>query len=141
MEKLGVESAIERPLVRRHQPLLEQAVREDLGVFVPCAIEDPASSESTHAAHAGETCGQIVELQMEPVRAHLLRAAVKALEPRILGVGAFERDLQTKARREGARQRCLSSANHSRDANQHGAQPKSEGCVAKWLFFARDCVY
>src|SRR5581483_10853877 len=71
---------------------------------------------------------------MQRVGAHLVGPAVKALEPRILGVDALERQLQTEARGKRARQRRLSSADHSRDADQHGSQGKVDVTIAKRLF-------
>ena len=122
VQQLGVQPTVQRPLVRRHETLLEQASREDLGVLVPGAIEDPASAESAHASHTGETRGEKVELEMQSVRAHLVRPAVETLEPRVVGIDALEGDLQAEARRERVRQRRLARANHSSDADQHGSQ-------------------
>ena len=119
VQQLGVEAAIQRPFVGRHVSLLEQAAREDLGVLVPRAVEHPTAAEAAHAAHGRETRREKVKLEMHRVRVHLLFAGVEALEPRVVHVDALEGHLQTEPRRQRARERCLSCADHPRDAEKH----------------------
>src|SRR5262249_25139189 len=119
VEQLGVQAAIERPLIRGHVALLEQSAREDLRVLVPCTVEYPAPAESTHAPHRREARREEVELEMHRVRMHLILAGVETLEPRILGVDALESHLKAEARGERARERGLAGADHAGDAEEH----------------------
>src|SRR6476661_5208712 len=105
MQQFGVQTTIQDPFVRRQHSLLMQAEREDLGVLIPRAIEDPTAAKPAHATHARKACGEKMELKMQRVRTHLIRPAIKTLEPRIVCVDTLERDLQTKTRRECMRQR------------------------------------
>ncbi len=56
---------------------------------------------------------------MHRVRVHLLFAGVEALEPRVFRVDALEGHLQTEARGQRARERCLARADHAGDAEKH----------------------
>src|SRR6185437_16444390 len=92
VQQLRRESSIQRPFVGGHDTLLEQAARENFRVLIPGAIEDPTSTQATHAAHGCETCGEKMELQRERICVHFLRARVEALKPRILRIHALERE-------------------------------------------------
>ena len=60
-----------------------------------------------------------MQLQMQRVRPHRLRARVERLEPRILLIHALERELQAESRGQRAGERGLPGAHHAGDAEQH----------------------
>jgi hypothetical protein len=52
--------------------------------------------------------------------AHALRAFIEALEPGIVGVHAFQRELETEPRSQSPCQCCLSGSNHpGHGENEH----------------------
>ena len=65
---------------------------------------------------------------------HLVDAAVEGLEPGVVRIDALQRHLQTEARGQRARERCLARPHHASDADQHGTQPTKRNRDAKRLF-------